>query len=151
MGRAHRSLTDIQPMRLRLACAVALALPCARLVAQAADSTSAPAYTSQQADAGAMAYQTFCLSCHDDGYHTAPKFQHKWTGRSMYELFTTLRATMPDDNPGGLSNDDYLRVIAYILRQNGVAPTADSLAVDSLRMSRMRLVLPADSAKAGSH
>jgi mono/diheme cytochrome c family protein len=138
-------------MRRRLVLLGVLLLPVTRIAAQSTDSTGSPAYSESQATAGASAYQTFCVSCHDDGYHTAPKFQQKWTGRSVYELFTTLRATMPDDNPGGLTNDDYLRVIAYILRQNGVTATADSLAVDSVRMARMRLVLPADSAKAGSH
>jgi len=131
-------------LRPRLACAVAISLLAAPLGAQSTDSTGVtPAYSAGQATVGGSVYGTFCLSCHDDGYHTAAKFQTKWTGHTVYELFTTLRATMPDDNPGGLSNDDYVRVIAYILSQNGVPAGADSLAADSASMSRMRLTLPA--------
>jgi mono/diheme cytochrome c family protein len=127
--------------------AAALAILPAALAGQSADSSArAPSYSAAQASSGGAAYQTFCVSCHDDGYHTAAKFQQKWSGRTVYELFTTLRATMPDDNPGGLSSDDYVRVIAYILKQNGVPAGADSLAADSLRMSHMRLTLP-DSAR----
>ena len=134
---------------MRVAFVVALlSVSTSALAAQTADSAAvtAPVYGVDQANGGAATYQAFCISCHDDGYHTAAKFRQKWSGRSVYELFTTLRATMPDDNPGGLSNDDYIRVIAYILKQNGVRPGTDSLAVDSVRMSRMRLTLP-DTAK----
>jgi mono/diheme cytochrome c family protein len=134
----------------RLACGAGiLILSAAPLAAQSAPpdsaATAAPVYAAEQASGGAATYQAFCISCHDDGYHTAPKFRQKWSGRSVYELFTTLRATMPDDNPGGLSNDDYIRVLAYILKQNGVQPGMDSLAVDSVRMAHMRLTLPDSS------
>ena len=65
-----------------------------------------------------------------------------------YDLFKTLKTTMPDDNPGSLSDDQYTRVIAYILKLNGFASGTDSLAADSTAMRRLRLTLPADSAQA---
>jgi S-disulfanyl-L-cysteine oxidoreductase SoxD len=139
-------------VRAVVAALIGIAAASNALHAQASDTSSAPiaaSYTEAQAAAGGATYGAICESCHDLGYHTSDKFRTKWSGRSVYDLFTTLRATMPDDNPGGLSNDDYVRVIAYILKLNGVRAGADSLAADSLQMSRMRLALPAaDSSKA---
>ena len=54
-----------------------------------------------------------------------------WFGRSVYDLFKVLKTTMPEDNIGGLSDEEYTRVIAYILKLNGFPAGKDSLSSDS--------------------
>jgi S-disulfanyl-L-cysteine oxidoreductase SoxD len=97
------------------------------------------AFTEDQAARGSVSYQAFCESCHEPGYHTSDAFLQKWRGRTVYELFTTLRTTMPEDNPGGLSDEEYARLIAYVLKLNGFQAGVDSLPVDSVRMARLRI------------
>ena len=36
-------------------------------------------------------------------------------------LYTLIRNSMPADNPGGLSENNYANIVAYILQFNGVA------------------------------
>ena len=97
-------------------------------------------YTEDQATRGKTAYETFCASCHTTSFHTDEQFRLNWFGRTVYDLFKTLRTTMPEDNPGGLSDEEYTRVIAYILKLNGFQPGSDSLTADttSLKLIRIR-------------
>lgn len=62
-----------------------------------------------------------------------------WFGRRVSDLFRVLKTTMPEDNIGGLSDDDYTRVITYILRLNGFPTGKDSLPSDSTFMRGIRI------------
>lgn len=105
------------------------------------DSTrlAAGSYTQGQATLGETVYRSYCASCHETSFHTDEQFRFNWFGRTVYDLFKILKTTMPEDNIGGLSDDDYTRVIAYILRLNGFPAGADSLRADSLEMRRIRI------------
>jgi len=107
-------------------------------------------YAEDQAAKGKTLYETHCASCHETSFHTDEQFRFNWFGRTVYELFKTLKTTMPEDNPGGLSDDEYTRVITYILKLNGFAPGTDSLPSDSLVQKRVRIraAVP-DSSKSG--
>jgi len=103
----------------------ALALLC---TAAAASAQSAPpdstrsaadgAYTTTQAAAGEELFGQICGNCHSPSQFHGSAFLKYWSGRPVYELFDQLRVTMPLDNPGGLSSDQYASVIAYILKLN---------------------------------
>jgi mono/diheme cytochrome c family protein len=120
-----------------------LLLAAAPLAAQTADTTMKPAsvgvYTEIQAARGDTAFQKYCLSCHTPDFHADQQFRMNWLGRSVYELFKILKTTMPEDNIGGLSDDDYTRVIAYILKLNGFPAGPDSLMSDSVAQKRIRI------------
>jgi mono/diheme cytochrome c family protein len=113
------------------------------LSAQTVDTTSKPAsagvYTEIQATRGDTLFQKFCLSCHTPTFHADQQFRMNWLGRPVFELFKILKTTMPEDNIGGLSDDEYTRVIAYILKLNGFPAGADSLKSDSLEQKRIRI------------
>jgi hypothetical protein len=49
----------------------------------------------------------------------------------VYSFYRTVRSTMPDDNPGGLADQVYLDVTAYILDMNGHTVGAAELTADS--------------------
>src|SRR5688572_29409077 len=120
-----------------------LLLSAAPLAAQTADTTAKPAsagvYTELQAARGDTAYQKFCLSCHTPASYSDQQFRMNWFGRSVYDLFKILKTTMPEDNIGGLSDDEYTRVMTYIFKLNGFPAGADSLRADSLDMQRIRI------------
>ena len=110
-------------------------------------SSSHPAYADEQAARGEKVFQMYCASCHTTDFHTGEGFRFGWFGRTVYDLFKVLKTTMPEDNVGALSDDEYTRVIAYILKLNGFPAGSDSLRADSLEMRRIRIGAPTDTAK----
>jgi len=74
------------------------------------------------------------------------QFKLNWFGKTLFDYFANLKKTMPDDNPGGLSDDEYVRVVAYIMKLNGFRAGADSLAADSTAMKLIKIG-PPDSTK----
>lgn len=134
---------------------LAVASPLAAQTSTASGVPERPAsgtYTEDQATRGKTTYETFCASCHATSFHTDEQFRLNWFGRTVYDLFKTLRTTMPEDNPGGLSDEEYTRVIAYILKLNGFQPGSDSLTADtaSLKLIRIRSAA-ADTLKHPQH
>lgn len=130
----------------------ALALVVAASVAQAQTSSdprpaTAGVYKEAQAASGDSLFQRNCLSCHTPAFHADEQFRMNWIGRTVYELFKLLKTTMPEDNIGGMSDDDYTRVIAYILKLNGFPAGADSLSADSLAQKRIRIGSDSAAAK----
>lgn len=100
---------------------------------------SAGVYQEAQAALGDSIFQKTCLACHSPTFHADEQFRMNWLGRTVYDLFKVLKTTMPEDNIGGLTDDEYTRVIAYILRLNGFPAGADSLSTDSLAQKRIRI------------
>jgi len=137
---------------VRYALILSFLLAAAPLSAQSpaqGDSAGHPAagtYTEDQATRGKIVYESYCAACHTTSFHTDEQFRFNWFGRTVADLFKTLRTTMPEDNPGGLSDDDYTRVIAYILKLNGFPAGADSLTSDTLRLKTIRIRAATDSA-----
>ena len=120
------------------------ALFAATTVASAQDAgtlkpASAGVYKEDPAARGDTVFQRTYLSCHTPSFHAAEQFKMNWIGRTVYDLFKLLKTTMPEDNIGGLSDDDYTRVIAYVLKLNGFPAGADSLSSDSLAQKRIKI------------
>lgn len=97
------------------------------------------AYTETQAAQGDTVFRKYCASCHELSFHTGEQFRMNWFSRTVYDLFKVLKTTMPEDNIGGLTDDEYARVMAYIFKLNGFPASADSLRADSLEMQRIRI------------
>jgi len=87
-------------------------------------------YTGAQAAEGLAAYQTNCAGCHLpdlSGRNEAPplagaNFMNAWGSRTTSDLMRYIRETMPPSNQGGLSDDVYASIIAFLLRANGARP-----------------------------
>ena len=108
---------------------------------------TAGVYKEAQAISGDSLFQRNCISCHTPQFHADDQFRMNWLGRTVYDLFKLLKTTMPEDNIGGMSDDDYTRVIAYILKLNGFPAGADSLSADSLAQKRIRIGSDSSAAK----
>lgn len=96
-------------------------------------------FTVEQAQRGQSAYTGPCDRCHGyklDGASDDPdmlpappaagrKFLRAWDGRSLAALFEYTQRTMPANNPGFLTTQELVDVIAYMLLASGV-PAGDT-------------------------
>lgn len=140
-------------VRITALAALLLVVQAAPAAAQAAAdsvtprSVAAGVYNDDQAVRGRAAFEAYCASCHAASDYAGEQFRMNWFGRRVSDLFRILKTTMPEDNVGGLSDDDYTRVIAYILKLNGFPAGKDPLPSDSTQMRQIRIGPPADSVK----
>lgn len=106
-------------------------------------STLTGVYTAQQAARGRDVYALACAACHTPATHTSPAFVLAWDGRPLSDLFGYLRESMPKNEPGSLSAQEYVQVMAYLLRMNGFPAGADELPADSTALVRIRIRMAA--------
>jgi alcohol dehydrogenase (cytochrome c) len=107
-------------------------------------------YTAAQAGRGEAAYIEHCESCHgrslDDGPFAPPlkgiEFRQKWAGRSMEELFTLASTKMPPARPGTLGDATYAALLAYIVQENGIAPSPRELSAEADALKAMGTAFP---------
>jgi mono/diheme cytochrome c family protein len=84
-------------------------------------------YTEVQATRGAAFYTEHCAVCHGaslGGVGEAPaltgaRFVSDFDGLSLGELFERIKTTMPLNNAGGLTRDQYADILAFVLKSNG--------------------------------
>ena len=117
--------------------------PTPAVAGQRAERPANGAFSADQVARGETVFMSYCASCHSPDFHTGEQFRFSWFGRTVFDYFKSVKRTMPEDNPGGLSDDDYTRVIVYILTLNGFTPGPDSLKSDSLELKRIRIGEPA--------
>jgi alcohol dehydrogenase (cytochrome c) len=94
-------------------------------------------YTAAQATDGLAVYQTNCASCHLPdlaGRNEAPQlaggnFMNAWGTRTTAELIAYMQASMPPSNRGGLSDESYANLAAFILQANGAVAGERPLAI----------------------
>ena len=115
-------------------------------VARAQDTTAATGksvwkgvYTEAQAARGETEQQNNCAACHGTEKYSGEAFTKGWIGRTAFDLFDQIKTTMPDDNPGGLSVQQYTDVVAYIFKINGMPAGTDSLSSDPEALRRIRI------------
>ena len=82
---------------------------------------------------GKALYMDKCSSCHQESLKgstetpplTGDMFWQNWETYSANNLVEQVRTTMPEDNPGGLMRQEYIDIVAYILKFNEVPFTGD--------------------------
>jgi mono/diheme cytochrome c family protein len=112
-------------------------------------------FTAAQAQRGRTAYAGPCDRCHGVNLDGAavdpdmlpappvagPKFLAKWDGRSLAALLEYTRATMPSNNPGFLTDQEFVDVLAYMLETSGAPAGEMELTSDAAMLARI-LVSP---------
>ena len=108
-------------------------------------------FTETQAERGRAAYLGACGLCHGRRLNGAPddpdmrstpplaraRFLRNWQGRSLATLFEYTRATMPEDNPGALTDEEYVDVITYMLSVGGMPTGETELRPELGRLARV--------------
>ena len=83
-------------------------------------------YAEAQAARGKIAYDAQCAYCHSPdlrGQGFAPGlvedvFASRWQDGNLGDLFTIVKATMPQDKPASLTDEEYAAIVAYLLQAN---------------------------------
>ena len=103
-------------------------------------------YTAEQAEQGKVPFTGLCRRCHSDdlqGSERGPalrgeSFIASWEQQDLDRLRSKIRDTMPPDDPGKLTPDDYVGLVSYILQANGYP--AGSARLESSALSAIPLV-----------
>ena len=77
-------------------------------------------YTKEQAKIGEKRYTDQCLLCHDKKYFRP--ILKRFEGQSLSIIFAVMSTSMPESNPGFMSEKEYVDVLAYILSLSRYAP-----------------------------
>ena len=107
-------------------------------------------YTVAQALQGAEAFAQHCAVCHGaslGGVGEAPaligaQFISDFDGLTLGDLLERIRTTMPQDNPGALSRDQYSDILAFVLKSNGFPAGARELDKRSEYLNVIRFDAP---------
>ena len=108
-----------------LAAVAALIVPWT-LHVNAAESIWGGSYTEAQAERGAEDYSARCAACHGADLRgdshavglVGMGFMFLWEGKSLGELYSTIRNDMPQDQQRSLSKGSYEDIFAFILKSN---------------------------------
>lgn len=90
-------------------------------------------------------YAGLCAGCHPAVTHVGPVFTKSWAGKQLSDLFGFLRERMPKNDPGSLSEQEYVDVMSYMLRLNGMPQGNDEMPADSTALTKIRI----DSSRVG--
>ncbi len=83
-------------------------------------------YTEAQADRGADIFSRSCAGCHETDRFIGEQME-PWMNQSAYRFFRAVRLTMPEEDPGSLTRQQYADIVAYIIKLNGFKPGSDEL------------------------
>ncbi|HTW75218.1 MAG TPA: c-type cytochrome [Steroidobacteraceae bacterium] len=129
----------------------AAAAACAGLTgAVVAQAQSAAVYTDAQAQMGVNAYENNCAMCHGANMEGAsgvtllgPTFTSHYV--TIGDLMQFMVQNMPKNNPGTLSHEDYVDILAFILLKNGWPSGSQALTFGGASASRMPFAQAAPS------
>jgi mono/diheme cytochrome c family protein len=106
-------------------------------------------YTLEQAVRGELIFETTCSGCHGAGAVGAlgpswrdAEFREHWFGKPVAEVFGFIQSQMPQGAPGTLTTMQYVDVIAYMLRINGVMPGMTELPYTLDGLTGVALLAP---------
>jgi len=127
--------------------ALSLAIAAAAPSQQPALTTARGVYTEAQAAEGAALYKSVCATCHGEnlmGTFEVPtltgRFVSNWSNGSVGTLFTYVSDAMPQMAPGTLSPEDNARIIAYLLKTNGMPAGPQPLPSDRAALEKIAFV-----------
>jgi mono/diheme cytochrome c family protein len=148
VNASSRTITVRSRFLLPLLAAIGL-IACAVLAATAPRAQDPPhsiwdgVYTAAQAQRGAAQYTSQCLNCHMDslagnGADIPPlagkMFLMNWDGLGLDALFDRIHTTMPQSDPGSLSPQQVVDLMAYLLSANSIPAGAQELTTDTTRL-----------------
>ncbi len=112
-----------------------------------ADGPPPALYTAAQAEAGAQHYAALCAVCHGAQLQgvvgpalKGPNFASAKSGFAVGDIFTIIANNMPASDPGSLAPDVYVKVMAYVLQQNGYPSGTTPLTYNMAAASDVKLI-----------
>ena len=93
-------------------------------------STESGVYTKDQARSGKALYETHCGLCHDNKYFR-PVLK-RWHGQNLSVFYDVMSTSMPESNPGGLLDAEYLDILAYIFSRSRYPDADEPLTLENV-------------------
>jgi mono/diheme cytochrome c family protein len=117
-------------------------------------------YSEDQAEKGKVEYETHCAVCHQNDLTgrasggegaelVGNTFARKWEFQNLNQLFSEIKKRMPRDNPGTLSDEAYLNIVAYMLQVNKF-PAGDPLALNAASLGGILFTTKGSAAEAAA-
>jgi len=105
-------------------------------------------YTEDQAAKGAFAYYQNCAMCHgplldgQPGGYSGPALKGAAFADPSYDfhlsdIFNFVAKLMPSATPGSLTHEQYVQIMAFILKQNGYPAGSHELAYEEAEKSKV--------------
>jgi cytochrome c len=109
-------------------------------------------YTAEQAQHGKADYTNYCVVCHGedlegDGNEVPAlggrAFLYLWDAQPLQALYDRIHTTMPQSNPGSLTEQEAVDIVAYVLSANKIPAGTNVLpsgaqALQSIRFDAKR-------------
>jgi len=109
-------------------------------------STRTGIYTQAQAADGAKLYAIRCAICHGrqlEGSYEIPALQGRfianWSRAPLTNLNDYIARAMPQFAPGSLKSDETAKIVAYLLKENGLPAGSQTLPSGGAAMARIML------------
>ena len=102
-------------------------------------STNDGVYTEAQAARGKAVFEAKCTGCHEPSRFTGETFFESFNNKPMKELWDIASGTMPEDNPGGLKQQEYADIMAYFLQLNEFKPGDAELQASAAAMAAIKI------------
>ncbi len=115
--------------------------PNAKVILSSAAGLPAASFLPSQADRGQTVVEETCSTCHTPQQLVGQQFVDAWGDRRVYDLYALVRSTMPLDKPGGLTDEQYLDVVSYLLKANHAPSGSDSLRADTVALRSRRIAV----------
>jgi len=147
IGCAHSAATNVRPplgAMLTPAAKTGPQVPLrfdpnAKVILSRASNLPAASFLPSQATRGQAVYEGTCATCHSAGQLVGQGFVESWNDRRVYDFYALVRGTMPLDKPGGLTEQEYLDVISYLLKANHATAGTDSLRADTTALRNTKI------------
>lgn len=114
-------------------------------------------YSSPQAARGAAYFAEHCAPCHGTdltGTEYAPglaagELVARWQNRSIGDLFSLVRTTMPLNSPGGLTAQKNIDILAFILQRAGFPQGRTELSPEASFLNQI-VITPTSQSTTGA-
>jgi len=90
---------------------------------------------------GRDVFRETCAVCHATAEFRGRDFAWRWRRQTAWDLYRRISTTMPLTNPGGLAEQTYADVIAYILSLNDYPAGAVELTASEPALAAILLGL----------
>ena len=135
--------------RFRMLAVAGALVWCWALVGSSVSAQGGAAAGGDQQARGKALYNDKCASCHQESLKgstetpplTGDMFWGNWETYSANNLVEQVRSTMPEDNPGSLMRQEYVDIVAYILKFNQV-PFDGDLPMDADALKKVTIKKP---------
>ena len=105
-------------------------------------SVTAGVYTAAQSDRGLALFKSTCASCHAPNRFTDDLFYTSFAGKPLWEMFDVISDTMPEDKPNSLKPEEYVDIMAYLLKLNDFPTGEAELATGKDALSAILMEKP---------